>query len=278
MALHGRRDLPLAPSPRAGFEMTVLRMLAFRPSGSDAATAGSGAPGRSATPARTPTTAASEANVSAAAPRVAPAGAAAAAARELATPTPRAAEPATPPRDVQRTVASGSAPVAPAARPPAPTAPAPTQPAISPPVADAAAAPNRAVYTGDIADADAWAALVAASNLRGPARLLAEHAGFVGYADGVLRLTLGPTDEHLRGAAMVKLVADALAPTLGAPPQIRFEAAGQPVESLRQRSDRARDERQGAAEQAFMSSPDVQRLMSQHGAKLVPDSIRPFDD
>ncbi|MGH8053327.1 MAG: DNA polymerase III subunit gamma/tau [Stenotrophomonas sp.] len=33
MALSGRRDLHLAPSPRAGFEMTVLRMLAFRPSG-----------------------------------------------------------------------------------------------------------------------------------------------------------------------------------------------------------------------------------------------------
>ena len=31
MALNGRRDLPLAPSPRAGFEMAVLRMLAFRP-------------------------------------------------------------------------------------------------------------------------------------------------------------------------------------------------------------------------------------------------------
>ncbi len=27
----GRRDLPLAPSPRIGFEMTLLRMLAFRP-------------------------------------------------------------------------------------------------------------------------------------------------------------------------------------------------------------------------------------------------------
>jgi DNA polymerase-3 subunit gamma/tau len=27
----GRRDLPLAPNPRAGFEMTLLRMLAFRP-------------------------------------------------------------------------------------------------------------------------------------------------------------------------------------------------------------------------------------------------------
>ncbi|WP_269790351.1 DNA polymerase III subunit gamma/tau [Stenotrophomonas sp. Iso1] len=33
MALSGRRDLHLAPSPRAGFEMAVLRMLAFRPSG-----------------------------------------------------------------------------------------------------------------------------------------------------------------------------------------------------------------------------------------------------
>ncbi|WP_342610114.1 DNA polymerase III subunit gamma/tau [Thiothrix nivea] len=30
MALHGRRDLPLAPNPRSGFEMMLLRMLAFR--------------------------------------------------------------------------------------------------------------------------------------------------------------------------------------------------------------------------------------------------------
>lgn len=31
IALYGRRDLPLAPDPRAGFEMTMLRMLAFQP-------------------------------------------------------------------------------------------------------------------------------------------------------------------------------------------------------------------------------------------------------
>ena len=31
LALHGRRDLPLAPDPRGGFEMALLRMLAFRP-------------------------------------------------------------------------------------------------------------------------------------------------------------------------------------------------------------------------------------------------------
>ncbi|WNV04586.1 DNA polymerase III subunit gamma/tau [Candidatus Methylospira mobilis] len=31
IALHGQRDLPLAHNPRGGFEMTMLRMLAFRP-------------------------------------------------------------------------------------------------------------------------------------------------------------------------------------------------------------------------------------------------------
>jgi DNA polymerase-3 subunit gamma/tau len=31
IAVTGRRDLPIAPTPRAGFEMTLLRMLAFRP-------------------------------------------------------------------------------------------------------------------------------------------------------------------------------------------------------------------------------------------------------
>ena len=33
MGLIGRRDLPLAPDPRGGFEMVLLRMLAFRPAG-----------------------------------------------------------------------------------------------------------------------------------------------------------------------------------------------------------------------------------------------------
>ncbi|MBE7926780.1 DNA polymerase III subunit gamma/tau [Pseudomonas saudiphocaensis] len=35
VGLIGRRDLPLAPDPRSGFEMVLLRMLAFRPAGSE---------------------------------------------------------------------------------------------------------------------------------------------------------------------------------------------------------------------------------------------------
>ena len=57
IAIGGRRDLPLAPDPRLGFEMTLLRMLAFRPAGGSpdspppVSMAGSG---RKAMPASTP--------------------------------------------------------------------------------------------------------------------------------------------------------------------------------------------------------------------------------
>ena len=50
IALQGRRDLPLAPDPRAGFEMVMLRMLAFEPEPADAG-GGSGGPTPSPAPA-----------------------------------------------------------------------------------------------------------------------------------------------------------------------------------------------------------------------------------
>ena len=62
-ALIGRRDLQLAPDPRSGAEMTLLRMLAFRPAradGSAAPVATSDAGGRSAKVAAKPRTAASD--------------------------------------------------------------------------------------------------------------------------------------------------------------------------------------------------------------------------
>jgi DNA polymerase III subunit gamma/tau len=65
MALSGRRELSLAPSPRSGFEMSLLRMLAFRPLGD----AGQALPAASAaTPAAKPQPPASPARTSAAAP------------------------------------------------------------------------------------------------------------------------------------------------------------------------------------------------------------------
>ena len=47
-AILGRRDLPFAPDPRTGFEMTLIRMLAFRPVGGAVTSAGSGSATRAA--------------------------------------------------------------------------------------------------------------------------------------------------------------------------------------------------------------------------------------
>jgi DNA polymerase III subunit gamma/tau len=236
MALNGRRDLPLAPSPRAGFEMSLLRMLAFRPMEGEGARPAS-VPGRSESvpPARPAAAPAMTAPMRDAAIREAP--------REF--------------------VRNEAAPME------------SSQPAQIPEPALASAAP---VTSGSIADADAWHALIASSGLRGPARLLAEHAAFIGYDSGVLRLSLPASDEHLKSSALIAMVTNALVPALGVAPQIRFENAAAQSESLRERNERVRDERQNAAETAFMNDPDVQRLISQQGAKVVPDSIRPFDE
>jgi DNA polymerase-3 subunit gamma/tau len=63
IALHGRRDLPIGREPRMGFEMTLLRMLAFRPADSAGAAAdqpvprvvpvGGGPPARAVAPSST---------------------------------------------------------------------------------------------------------------------------------------------------------------------------------------------------------------------------------
>ena len=75
--MNARRDLPWAPDPRAGFEMAVMRMLAFRLDEGGAATSGGGAPRARAS--RSAAGASSPADAEAAGPAAAPARSAAAA-------------------------------------------------------------------------------------------------------------------------------------------------------------------------------------------------------
>ncbi len=255
MALNGRRELPFAPSPRAGFEMSVLRMLAFRPA--DAGVEGVGSTGGNGGSRN----AAMEAKAALqGAPAAAPA---AASARPAASPEQRSAP------TVE--MAAWSPPLS-STSPPSPS------PAPSPMAEVSSPASPSATGSASTIDADRWLELVANTSLRGPSRELAAHAGFIGYADGVLKLSLPAADEHLKAPGLVKALADALAPALGAAPQIRFEAMHAAGETLHQRSTRERDARQLAAEDSFISDPGVQQLISRHGAKVVPDSIRPFDE
>ncbi len=241
MALQGRRDIGLAPSPRAGFEMTALRMLAFRP-----AEGGATQPDKpAAATARGPEAA-----------RAALEGAPAKPAPIMSRPLPPVAldNPAAPERPV------------------APPVPASRIEVTAPPPA-AAAAPDIEI------DAGRWLDLVDRCDLRGPVRELAGHAAFVTCANGTLRLALSAEDDHLRSPALIKALGDALAAQLGGPVQLKFETGkAANAETMHERNARQRDEKQAMAEEAFLGHPDVQRLMQQQGAKLVPDSIRPFED
>jgi DNA polymerase-3 subunit gamma/tau len=146
------------------------------------------------------------------------------------------------------------------------------------PVPQSAPVPPASVAVAIDLDAASWPDFVAALDLRGPVKELAASAGFIAWSDGVLRLSLPPTDDHLKAPFLVSQLASALASPLGAQPQIRFDAAQAATETLHARNERQRDERQASAESAFLADPQVQRLMSRQGAKLVPDSIRPHDE
>lgn len=344
MALNGRRDLYLAPSPRAGFEMAVLRMLAFRPAatvpagGSDdgrGASTGGGARSAAAgmqaaasvTAAPAPTAVAKPAEVmeatpaaGAAVPVPAPSPvvvlpssdaasdrrASSASARNDETPpwamddAPVRAQAA--PISEQAAVLAPEAAMAPPAAasdsaalveaapdaalapPAAVMAPAPAEPAVEPP---AAAVPSTSASTtdssvarddGHIADAEHWLDLVTRSGLNGPSRQLAANAAFIGHRDGVLRLALAPGFEYLNSERSIANLAQALAPVLGETPRIVIETGSADVETLHERANRQKGERQSAAETAFMNDPNVQQLIQQQGARVVPDSIRPYDE
>jgi DNA polymerase-3 subunit gamma/tau len=73
-------------------------------------------------------------------------------------------------------------------------------------------------------------------------------------------------DDHMKVPGLVKRLADALGSCSVAAPDIKFDAAPPPAKTLHQRSARERDARQVAAETAFLADPDVQRLMTRHGA------------
>lgn len=342
MALNGRRDLPLAPSPRAGFEMAVLRMLAFRPAaavppvpkaidGAEGGTAGGNAAGGGGAGSH-------EASPAAAAASASPAVAAQVAAPVQAVPrepdpepepapqpepdpTPEpepvpVEEPESPP-PVKAEAASDDLPpwatqdaeardealaaemagpdaamVAPWHEPPAPAAvvgePArPERPfrAEGIAIAPVEPAPARDVAPPDgvseLATAEDWLDLVANSGLSGPSRQLAANAAFISCQHGTLKLGLSPGFEYLRSERALAALGEMLQKALGQAPKIVVETVETehvPAETLHQRADRQRGERQQVAEAVFMDHPEVQVLIQQHGARVVSDSIRSFDE
>ena len=240
MALLGRRDIDLAPSPRVGFEMTLLRMLAFQPA---------------AVPGDTPRPEA---------PRRAPA----------AAPASRGAAPA----DTQAAAKNTHYPTAPASPPPPPAAriaesaaPAAAQPTR--PVAAAVAAPQ------SIHDNESWLQVLSACAISGPARELGANLAFVSASDGRVKVHLPPVMDYLRSGLMEQQLVDALGAVLGSVPKLEFVSAPAAAnsETLGDRTRRENQARHDDARAAFADDPVVRELVA-GGAQIRTESVRPRDD
>ncbi|WNL47962.1 DNA polymerase III subunit gamma/tau [Dyella sp. BiH032] len=230
IAIGGRRDLALAPDARTGFEMALLRMLAFRP-------------GEGGEPART------ERPASSAAPR------------PVSAPSPRVAPP------MPEAVAER-----PAARAPEP-APVRAEPAPVPPPAPARTAPAL-----DARGLPHWDSLIDQAGLRGPMGQLAQNAALREREGQTLVLALQPVHMHLAVEPMVGQMEDRISQALGERIRLRFvsdQAGG--VETPAVRAANARTAAQSAAEQSIEEDPLVQSLRREFGARVLPQSVKPFE-
>ena len=274
IALNGRRDLYMAPDPKMGFEMTLLRMLAFRPL-QDAASPASGAgPGAASGGEKAPRLAEA---VSPSAP-VAPASSATAA---EAAPV---AAPVAPAPSVAAVEAAPPVAPAPSVEAAAPVAPAPVEaaPPVAPAPSAAAAeaappAPPPAMEKQPMAalNNDNWPALIEAMALQGLTRELARHCILKDCNGNQVSLSLQPGQRHLLSPVQQEQLQEALRRRFGEELRLFFEEdEGNAAETPAQKQARAIREEKQAAIDAIEQDPKVKMLQEAFGATIDAASAR----
>jgi DNA polymerase-3 subunit gamma/tau len=243
IATTSRRELPLAPDARIGFEMALLRMFAFRP-----AEAGQGAAPsapRAVTPApAAPSRAAAPALV--AAPSRAPAPVAAAPAAPVPAPAPVAPRPP------------------PVAATPAP-APAPASTAPQGPLAlDANGLPD-------------WHDVIERANLRGPIGQLAQNSSLRELDGESMVLALQPQHMHLAVEPLTSQMEEKVSQALGRRIRIRFIADHGNLGTPAERRAQAQIDAQANAVASMETDPFVQTLKREFDARVIPQSIKPVE-
>ncbi|WP_293938012.1 DNA polymerase III subunit gamma/tau [Iodobacter sp.] len=255
IALHGRRDLPLAPDEYAGFSMTLLRMLAFAP--------------------------AAASFISPVAPNLISPAAANQASSVTSSQTAASTPNQTSPANVEQPEQTAPAP----APRPSPATPAPQQAAPRPPISDephydappwheeehAAPAPaaQAAPFKGD------WRALILQLKL-GAAGMLAQNAELLGYTDSSIELLVG--EEHIAVAsrAYQEKLREALSNHFGKDILLTItlgSASGDTPAAIALREKMAR---LASATQSIQNDPFVQSVVRDFGATVIPDSIKPL--
>ena len=273
--LLGQQDLPLAPDPRTGLEMVLLRALAFRPEAGPQArpdpkpVAHSEAQPEVQSAARSDTLGGDpSAGRLGSQPAVrAKPMAAAAPGQDLGD------QGAPPPRP-----AAGPAGSRPAPEPARASSPGPAATASDPPPRPQPDRPARpAMAQSRLQGPEDWHPLVVGLGLRGLAAELANNCAFLAWDGTRLRLSLDPAAEHTQIPSAVDRLREALAGALGTPLALEIRLGQAEQDTPTQRRARHEAERQAQAEEQLRTDPVALGLVERFDAEWVPDSIRPWD-
>ncbi len=293
IALQGRRDLPVARDQRAALEMTLLRMLAFRPAGDggDGASAGAdaGAPGVEAAAARQRTGPAERPATGAAAVKARLAANAAEAAPGARSRNGTGAAQARPPAAVAAAAARGRRDEPAGGDGPrgGDEGPAPLGPddgyadydayaVEAAAAADALPEPHGQAASSAEASQD-WPALVAGAELRGGARQLADHCELAAMTGSRLELILTAEKEALNTQQLRERLQAAIGQYLGRRVTLNITPGTPPRPTPAERRAASENARMRRARESMERDPNVKAAQDAFGAVLEPDSIRPMD-
>ncbi|MEM1436798.1 MAG: DNA polymerase III subunit gamma/tau [Pseudomonadota bacterium] len=242
IALLGLRDLEVIPDQRLGFEMTLLRMLAFAPAAVPAAGSNEPVPGAVGTPPEhSAATTLADARAQTASVGVDAAAVAAPASADSSEP-PVALAPSPP---VSAVSAAAEAPAEPP--PPPDTLP-------------------LTIIAGELSER--WHALLPQLPLSGVARMLAEHALPISLTATRCELALDAAQDLLLNDVQQQRVRQALSEHSGQAIELTIVLARMDRETPAQRRSREHAERQAAAEQATRSDATVRELINTFGGEL----------
>lgn len=248
IGLIGQRDLPLAPEPRGGFEMVLLRMLAFRPA--LAQESASPAPLATATPPL-------RKHHAQAAETDRPAGL-----QQAATKTKPGLE-------------SPGRGTLPASSSPAPNLHEGTDAAdaLQPP-AVMAQSPGAACQPGSPSD---WTGMIKAMGLAGMTLQLANNCFLIAVEENRVVLALDPQAASLRTAQLEGKLENALRDLFKRNLKLVINIEVPSEETPALQILREKEQRQQAAEQEIEQDPNVLALKQHFDARIVPGSIKPLE-
>jgi DNA polymerase III subunit gamma/tau len=239
IALHGRDDLRLAPDEQTALMMTFLRLLAFSPTNPSPAARGR-VPERAGEGGRTPQS------------------------------TPQTTQNAPP---VRASASPSEGAQAATATPPKPAnADSPNQSQES---ARKSVAQDNKGFDGD------WHKLVLTLPLAAMAKELARHAVLLSFEGSVFKLAV-PQDKRPLATTQKERLATTLSDYFGRAIKLDIEltdGSGQSVasgvsESIATKDNRVKDEKQAAAEVAFLADPAVQILLKEGNGRIPAGSIQ----